>query len=112
MPPSYSAIKMRGRKLYEWARSGTAVEAKPRRVVIRELRLLCFDMPEVAFFMTCGKGTYVRTLCDSMGKALGTGAALSALVRSRIGEFHLSSAWTEASLLEKSPNEIEANLIS
>ncbi len=109
-PPSYSAVKHQGKKLYQWAREGTAVEVKAREIEISTLRLLGYEPPEARFFMTCSKGTYVRTFCDEAGRRLGCGATLSALVRSRIGPFSLDAACDEATLIASAPGAIEKKL--
>ncbi len=94
VPPMYSAIKKDGKKLYELARKGLEVERQPRRITIHELELLpdapgenCFSLRVV-----CSKGTYVRTLCHDLGQALGCGATMAALRRTRVGRFSLADA--------------------
>lgn len=96
VPPSFSAVKRQGKKLYEWARRGVMVAVEPREITVRRFELTTFSSPDAHFFLSCSKGTYVRTLCDEAGKALGCGAALSALVRTRIGDYHLKDAVTES----------------
>ena len=91
-PPAFSALKQKGRKLYEMARKGIAVTADSREVTVAAFEILRFTPPEVAFFVSCSKGTYVRSLCHEAGDRLGCGAVLSALVRTRIGSFHLKEA--------------------
>ena len=78
--------------MYEWARKGVVVEAAPRQVEVTQFRMLEFSFPEVCFFISCSKGTYVRTLCEGVGRKLGTGAVMSALVRTRVGNFRLADA--------------------
>jgi len=97
VPPMVSAKKQGGRRLYQMARAGQEVERTPQRVTISELRLLDFQAgrnPRVLFDVTCSKGTYVRTLCADLGEALGCGATLSFLLRTRVGTFRLAEAWT------------------
>lgn len=91
-PPSFSSVKSKGRKLYEWARKGVAVEVEPRAVTVKKFELLDFHEPDAHFSLSCSKGTYVRALCDEAGRKLGCGAALSALERTRVGHFHLKDA--------------------
>lgn len=92
IPPMYSALKRDGRPLYEYARKGIEVERAPRRVVIHELTLTAWDGTRLALEVSCSKGTYVRTLAADLGKALGCGAHLAALRRTRIGALTLGDA--------------------
>ena len=94
IPPMYSAIKVKGQKLYEIARRGGQVERQPRPVTIHELRLLGRDDENFLLDIRCSKGTYVRTLCHDIGQALGCGACMSALRRLQAGEFSLENAYT------------------
>ncbi|MCL2204226.1 MAG: tRNA pseudouridine(55) synthase TruB [Defluviitaleaceae bacterium] len=99
-PPMYSAIKIGGKKLYELARKGETVERTPRRVLIEEIRVL--SRGEGSFFIevSCSKGTYIRSLCADIGEALGCGAAMGALTRTRSGLFFLEKATKIAELKE------------
>lgn len=101
IPPMYSAIKQNGKKLYELARQGREVEREPRRVTIRALELL-HQVGENRFLLKvdCSRGTYVRTLCHDMGQALGCGAVMSYLLRSRSGVFTIADAVTLEELEE------------
>lgn len=92
VPPQYSAVKVRGRALYKWARRGVHLEPPARQVEIRAIRLRAVEMPRVRFDVTCSKGTYVRTLCADMGERLGCGAALESLRRTASGRFRLEDA--------------------
>jgi len=92
VPPQYSAVKVRGKALYKWARKGIRVEPPAREVEIREILLQGIEMPRVRFTVTCSKGTYVRTLCADMGDRLGCGAALEQLRRTRSGIFRQEDA--------------------
>ncbi len=95
LPPMYSAIKIGGKKLYEIARRGGEVERKPRRVTIYELdRLGRDDAGDILLRVRCSKGTYIRALCHDIGAALGCGGCMSALRRTRAGEFTLAEAHT------------------
>jgi tRNA pseudouridine55 synthase len=92
-PPSYSALKRAGRPLYDYARAGEVVVVAPRPVVVHELELRSFDGPgAVAMTMRCSKGTYVRALARDLGRALGVGAHVTALRRTRSGPFSLAEA--------------------
>jgi tRNA pseudouridine55 synthase len=92
VPPSYSALRKNGKRFYELARLGVMLEPPPRDITVSVFRLEDFVMPEVYFFLSCSKGTYVRSLCKIVGEKLGCGAVLSSLVRTRIGPWHLSEA--------------------
>ncbi|HTZ40132.1 MAG TPA: tRNA pseudouridine(55) synthase TruB [Syntrophales bacterium] len=92
VPPQYSAVKVRGKALYKWARKGIHVEPPAREVEIREILLQGIELPHVRFTATCSKGTYVRTLCADAGERLGCGAVLESLRRTRCGVFRLEDA--------------------
>lgn len=109
-PPAFSAVRKNGKKLYQWAREGVAVEAEPREIFVKEFRVTGFNFPTVSFFMSCSKGTYVRTLAHEAGKRAGVGAALSALCRTRIGPFRLEAALDRETLGGLSPEEIQKQL--
>ena len=91
-PPSYSAVKVGGRKLYEAARAGEQLEAAPRPITVVSFDLLGRDGDRAEFRVVCGGGTYVRVLAADVGTALGTGAHLSRLRRTAIGPFEVSDA--------------------
>jgi tRNA pseudouridine55 synthase len=95
-PPAYSAIKVAGKPLYRYAREGADVAIAPRRVRIDAIRLLSFDAgrAEATIEVDCGKGTYIRSLTHDAGQALGCGAHLSALRRTRSGGFRIDEAHT------------------
>lgn len=92
-PPAHSAIKVDGERLYEKARRGEDVELKLRNVTITEFELTRIDLPEVDFRVVCSKGTYIRSLVNDFGAALGNGAYLSKLRRTRSGNFSIEDAW-------------------
>ncbi len=87
VPPVFSALKKEGKRLYEYARNGEAVEIPSRKVEIREFEITEIRFPEVDFRVICSKGTYIRSLANDFGKSLGTGAYLSSLRRTKIGGF-------------------------
>ena len=91
-PPIYSAIKQDGKRLYEYARKGENIKIKERMVNISKFELVKVEMPKVYFKIVCSKGTYIRSLAYSFGKNLNSGAHLSQLTRTRIGNFKLSKA--------------------
>jgi tRNA pseudouridine55 synthase len=101
IPPMYSAVKIGGTPLYKLARKGISVERQERDVVIHEAELLSYDPPYVNVRIACSKGTYIRTLCDDVGNALGTGAHMTSLIRSRVGNFRLEDALSLSELSEK-----------
>jgi tRNA pseudouridine55 synthase len=92
VPPIHSAIKKDGRRVYELARKGEEVKLEPRRVVIKEFEIMDVALPVVSFRVVCSTGTYIRSLANDIGAALGCGAYLSRLCRTRIGEFRLENA--------------------
>lgn len=92
IPPIYSAIKVEGERVYKKARMGEEVVIKPRTVYIKDFQITAIALPELSFKVVCSKGTYIRSLVRDFGEALGTGAYLSSLCRTRIGEFTLSKA--------------------
>ena len=86
IPPTYSAIKINGKRAYEYARKGDEVELKPKTLVIDEIELLEYKMPEIVVRVVCSKGTYIRALARDIGEALQSGGHLTALRRTRIGD--------------------------
>lgn len=100
VPPTYSACKVDGKRAYEFAREGQDVELKPKLLVIDEIELLDYSFPEIRVRVVCSKGTYIRALARDIGVALGSGAHLTALERTRIGEVTLDQC-IEGSLIEK-----------
>ena len=91
-PPIYSAIKQDGKRLYEHARKGEDVKIKERMVHVSKFELIKVEMPKVYVRIVCSKGTYIRSLAQTFGKNLNSGAHLSQLTRTRIGKFELSQA--------------------
>jgi len=95
VPPMYSAVKIKGRRLYEYARKGKEVTRSPRKVVIHEVKNFEGVLPSFRFEVRCSKGTYIRTLVDDLGRALGTAAYVTELIRIRSGDgFSLDNALT------------------
>ena len=93
LPPMYSAVKMDGVPLYKLAREGKTKVRKPRPVEIFDFDLNAENLPEIGFRVHCSKGTYIRSLADDFGKAVNSGAYLTELCRTEIGEFKLENAW-------------------
>lgn len=85
IPPTFSAVKVDGKRAYELARKGREVELKPKILVIDEIELLDFSQTSITIRVVCSKGTYIRALARDIGQALGTGAHLTALRRTRVG---------------------------
>ena len=94
IPPMYSAIKIGGKKLYELARKGETVERKPRNVTISKLEITGRESDDFILDVVCSKGTYIRTLCNDIGDALGCGACMSSLRRIKAGVFSIENAHT------------------
>lgn len=92
LTPMYSARKVNGKKLYEYARAGKEVERKRRQVEILSITVDAIDFPHVQLTVTCTKGTYIRTLCHDIGEKLGCGACMESLLRTRVGDFQLRDA--------------------
>lgn len=112
IPPMYSAIKVGGKKLYELARRGETVERKPRKIFIHELELSGERDGDLLLRVKCSKGTYIRTLCDDIGKALGCGACMSYLRRTRAGVFSVENAHSLEEIQNLSDsNELNSVLI-
>lgn len=108
VPPMYSALKRDGKPLYEYARAGQTVEREGRQVTIHALALLACALPDVTFRVTCSKGTYVRTLAEDIGEALGCGAHLVMLRRTGVGALTLANSVTLDALSDALPDERDA----
>jgi len=92
LPPIFSAIKVKGKKLYESARKRNKVEIKPRIIQINELEIINMDLPYIKLRVSCSKGTYIRSLAHDLGKAMNTGAWLCELQRTKIGSETIKNA--------------------
>jgi tRNA pseudouridine55 synthase len=103
VPPMYSAVHHAGRRLYELAREGVEVAREPREVVIHAIEVQEVALPDVRLRVVCGKGTYLRSLAVDLGAALGTGAAVERLARTRVGPFELADAVSWESLTTETP---------
>ncbi len=111
VPPIYSAVKVDGKRAYDYARNGQEVELKAKLLVIDEIEVLDFSMPLIKIRVVCSKGTYIRALARDIGLALGSGAHLAALERTRIGEVKLSDCWEIEALVEHLEKEILENQV-
>lgn len=104
VPPIYSAIKVNGKKLYEYARNNEKVEIEPRDIEIYSLELLSFEKNEIKIKTHCSKGTYIRSLCVDIASALGYPGVMSSLIRTKSGHFALDDCITLEEL-EQNPNQ-------
>ncbi len=102
LPPLYSAVKYGGKRLYEYARQGRTVDRTPRRVLIDSIELLRWRNPALTLKVTCGPGTYIRSLAHDLGEALGVGAYLSGLTRLASGQFKLEDSIALSSIAQDS----------
>lgn len=100
VPPMHSAIRVNGERVYKKARKGEEVFLKPRKVFIAEFEITNIALPEISFRVVCSKGTYIRSLARDFGDALRVGAYLSALQRTRIGNYTLKEAQSLSTFLE------------
>lgn len=102
-PPMYSAIKVNGKKLYEYARNGQKIEIEPRTIEIYRLEIIKIDSQnkQIEFKVQCSKGTYIRTLCESIAEKLGTVGYMKELNRTQVGEFKIEDAITIEELEQK-----------
>ena len=91
-PPIFSAIKVKGERLYEKARRGEKINIKKRKITVYNFKLTKILLPKIHFIIECSKGTYIRSIAHDFGKSLNSGAHLSKLVRTKIGEFDLKDA--------------------
>jgi tRNA pseudouridine55 synthase len=94
VPPMWSAAKVGGKRLYKYARRGLVVERRPREVWVKSIAIRGIALPDVQMTVICSKGTYIRALVNDIGRALGVGAHVTALTRTRIGQFRLADALT------------------
>jgi len=97
VPPRFSALKYKGRPMYEYARRGEIIEPEPRDVNVYDIRLESVELPDAVIRITCSRGTYIRSIAHDLGQMLGCGAILHALTRERIGDYHIRDAlkWHE-----------------
>lgn len=105
IPPMYSALKVKGKKLYELAREGIEVERQPRPVTFYEIRILSMELPFVRFSVTCSKGTYIRTLCHDIGEKLGCMGCMESLLRTRVDRFDIQDSLKLSAIEEKKSRE-------
>ncbi len=99
-PPVFSAIKVDGKRSYDLARKGEALELKKRKITVNSFEITQFDFPILHFKVVCSKGTYIRSLAHDLGQVLGCGGVLSALRRTKIGDFSVENAWNLEELVQ------------
>ncbi|MBL7071250.1 MAG: tRNA pseudouridine(55) synthase TruB [Candidatus Omnitrophica bacterium] len=102
VPPMFSAVKYKGKRLYKLARKGVTVERKARKVTIKNISISEIGLPDVSLDVVCTKGTYIRQLCADIGEKLGCGAHMTELRRTRSGDFNISEAVSIDSLKKAS----------
>jgi len=117
IPPIYSAIQVKGERLYKLARSGAdlkalGIEIPEREVVVSEIELVKLDLPVVTVRVSCSKGTYIRSIARDLGAALGVGGTLKSLVRERSGNFHLTDAITLEQLADEKNSQPIASALT
>lgn len=112
IPPKYSALKVAGKKLYEYARAGQEVEIKPRKINIKHISVnnINLEDKEISFTVECSKGTYIRSLCADIGEKLGCGACMSGLVRTKTGVFTLDDTVDIEAVKKMSREELVSKL--
>jgi tRNA pseudouridine55 synthase len=106
VPPMVSAKKVKGQKLYVLARKGIIIKRDPVEVKIKELKILKINLPDIDFQVTCSKGTYVRTLCEDIGMAVGSLAYMNGLRRTRIGDFDVKNAISVDRIKQEGPEDV------
>lgn len=113
IPPKYSALKVNGKPLYKYAREGVEVEIKSRKIYVADIQAMEVNLGEnrILFRVTCSKGTYIRTICDDIGKKLGCGGTMTALQRTQSGCFRVEDARTLSEILEMNDEELERCVI-
>lgn len=113
IPPKYSALKVNGKPLYKYAREGVEVEIKSRKIYVEDIQPVEVNLREnrILFRVTCSKGTYIRTICDDIGKKLGCGGTMTSLQRTQSGCFQVEDARTLPEILEMTDEELERCVI-
>lgn len=113
IPPKYSALKVNGKPLYKYAREGVEVEIKSRKIYVEDIQPVEVNLREnrILFRVTCSKGTYIRTICDDIGKKMGCGGTMTSLQRTQSGCFRVEDARTLPEILEMTDEELERCVI-
>ncbi len=110
VPPMWSALKVNGKRLYKYAQRGVSVERAPRDVSIHAIDVQRMDIPDVTMTVSCSKGTYIRTLVEDIGRALGCGAYVTGLRRTRIDDWKVTDAYSMAELERRAKESISPTL--
>lgn len=105
VPPTFSAVKIDGKRAYQYARQGQEVEIKPKTLVIDEIELIACNLPQITIRVVCSKGTYIRALARDIGIALQSGAHLTALQRTRIGHITLDKCLEYEDFVQQLANQ-------
>lgn len=105
VPPMYSALKVNGKKLYELAREGKVIERKARLITIHSIEIKKIELPFVTMEVVCSKGTYIRSLCRDIGEALGCGACMQELIRTKVGTFSIEHSLTLSQIEQRVAEE-------
>ncbi len=108
VPPVFSAVKVKGKRAFDYARNGETLKLQPKKIVISKIELGSFQLPAVTIKVVCSKGTYIRSLANDIGSELNCGGYLTGLKRTRIGEFSLENAMTIDFFMENL-NQFETN---
>lgn len=109
IPPMFSAIKVDGQPLYKKARKGESIEIEPRQITIEKFELTRIELPEVDFKVKCSKGTYIRSLAYDFGKACNSGGYLTALRRTKVGDYSVADAWALDDFIAFLEDKLEEN---
>lgn len=104
IPPMYSALKVKGKRLYEYAREGILIEREPRFVSIPKIEVTDIVLPRIRFRVTCGRGTYIRAFCEDIAEKAGTVGCMESLLRTRVGIFCIEEAHRLSEVEEKAKN--------
>ncbi|KAF0237922.1 MAG: tRNA pseudouridine55 [Prolixibacteraceae bacterium] len=108
VPPVFSAVKVKGKRAFEYARKGDPLKLQPKKIVISEIELVSFQLPTIVIKVVCSKGTYIRSLARDIGAELKCGAYLTGLQRKRIGDFRIENA-ISADFFTENLNQFETN---
>ena len=111
IPPMFSAIKIKGKKLYELGRKGIVIEREPKLINIHELTLENVDWPVATIKTVCSKGTYIRTLCNDIGEKAGYGGCMEKLVRLKSGNYSIEQSYQLDEILSWTPEQLEEKVL-
>jgi len=112
LPPMFSAVKIKGKRLYKLGREGKTVEREPRKITIKELVLENVEWPRATIRAVCSKGTYIRTLCNDIGERLSdTGGCMEKLIRIQSGNYSIDQSHKIDDIISWTPEEFEINLL-